>query len=237
MRAVWHKTPILGVDIKMSISYCFDGFINLMIFSPVTSKLRMEDIGLETLSNPLTANVSLVTDINDLHQMLLCALSGTRNSPTEEFSYAITHVMSILQQRRPKFNEEVLYHEYYPCTTPAHKLVKACVEIIALLRQNPRSSIQKLSESLQKARIIVATSDTNAQNKIFEAIFAVVLTITHNATPSKDTALSSAFWIDKQGAHFPAYRSVPWETVSRPIDEMFGSLGETLNFTPWDGSG
>ncbi|KAL6692954.1 hypothetical protein J3F84DRAFT_381179 [Trichoderma pleuroticola] len=61
-----------------------------------------------------------------------------------------------------------------------------------------------------------------------EAIFAVVLTLTHIATPSKDTALSSAFCIDKQGAHLPTYRSVPWEMGNRPIDEMLGSLGEIL---------
>jgi hypothetical protein len=214
----------------MSASYFFDGFIHLM-YLVFTShwQLSMEDIGLETLSNPPTTKSSLVTDNNDLDHALLCALSGTRNTPTEDFSYAVTHILSILQQRRPKFDEEILDREFCPCHTPEQKLVKACVEIIAMLRQNPRYSIQKLSESLQRARITTATSDTNTQNRMFEAIFAIVLTLTHIATPSKDTALSSAFWIDKQGAHFPAYRSVAWEMVSRPIDEMLGSLGETLS--------
>ncbi|KAL7918380.1 hypothetical protein ACQKWADRAFT_304301 [Trichoderma austrokoningii] len=188
----------------------------------------MEDIELETLSNPPSASVSLVADINDLHHALLCALSGTRNLPTEDLDYAVTHMLFILQQRRPKLNEEVLDSEFYSCCTPEQKLLKTCVETIAKLRQKPRYSIQKLSESLQRARITAATSNIIAQNQMFEAIFAVVLTLTHIATPSRDTALSSAFYIDKQGAHFPAYRSVSWKTVSRPIDEMLGSLGETL---------
>lgn len=46
----------------------------------------MEDIVLELLSNPPNADVALVTDIDDLDRALLCALSGTRNPPTEEFS-------------------------------------------------------------------------------------------------------------------------------------------------------
>ncbi|KKP06322.1 hypothetical protein THAR02_01567 [Trichoderma harzianum] len=189
----------------------------------------MEDIQLDTLSsNPPSANVSGVTDINDSHPALLYALSGIRNSQTEEVSYAITHILYILQQRRPKLDEEVVHPDFYPCNSPSQRLVKACVEIIASLRQNPRYSIQTLLENLQKERIIETTSDKDTQNKMSEAIFAVVLTLTHIATPSKDTALSSAFWIDKQGAHFPTYRSVTWEMGNRPIDEMLGSLGEIL---------
>ncbi|KAK4156153.1 hypothetical protein C8A00DRAFT_30965 [Chaetomidium leptoderma] len=107
-------------------------------------------------------NLSVVSipqnNISDPVLRLANCLSGPNTTTQDDESRAaVARILLNLRQKRSRLYED-LHQHFHPSLNPWDRVAHACCEVVCLIRENPRQSIDQLLERLQKLSVMVPSS-------------------------------------------------------------------------------
>ncbi|KAK0642960.1 hypothetical protein B0T16DRAFT_391569 [Cercophora newfieldiana] len=178
---------------------------------------------------------SSVTDgPNDPLGKLAKCLSGSTTALRDEPESlaAAESIVVILQQKRARLHLD-LHHEFHPDLSNENRIAVACCEVVRLIRENTRRSIDQLIECLQDATVLPRPqSDAGSAHqqhgvdgarsavtheRLRETVFAMVLGLSRVAVPCGGTTEEGYFQVERQGSKYPPYHTIEMTKARRPI--------------------
>lgn len=172
----------------------------------------------------ITEPVEMTSVTNSVEQRFLRCLSGQQTG-SDHHLHVISHLRYMVEKQHGQ-TDDYLHSQFCQDRLPFDRFLEACCATVYKIRENPKSSLNKVLLSLQEKEVFMSTEDANKQRQIKLWLFSILLWTTHVATPSSIS--STKFLVDRQGAKYPSTSILESEQAQRPLGIMLRGLGESL---------
>jgi hypothetical protein len=160
------------------------------------------------------------------------SLSAGRDLQASDNESAVRHFFNHLEKlmqpwvEKPNLLNGILDPSFAPHEAPFQRVVRVAYSTASAFKKSPDLSIDRLHQifSHDEPRVVRSGRDLLLAKQF---LFAIMSCLTLLFVPHRDPE-TGTFSADNQGSAFPSRVTVDMAKLSRPIDELLRSFGETL---------